>query len=313
MSKTLAPREAFGKALVQLGAENEDILVLDADCSKATMTSLFQKEFPHRFFNLGIAEADLVGTGAGLALAGKTPFVNAYANFLTGRAWDQIRISVCYANLNVKVIGHNSGTSPGQEGPTHLPLEDITLMRALPRMTVIEPADGVEMAKAVRALGEHEGPAYLRVGRMPTPIVNREAGRFVIGKANVYLEGKDASILACGVMLSKALEAAEELKAEGISVDVINVHTIKPLDSSCILEAASRTGAVVTAEEHTVIGGLGGAVAELLAQNLPVPVRMVGVQDRFGLSAKMPELHEALGLTRENIIKAVKEVISAKK
>lgn len=313
MSQTIAPREAYGKTLLQLGAENESIVVLDADVSKATMTSLFAARFPQRFFNIGIAESDLVGTGAGLALAGKIPFVNAYANFLTGNAWDQIRISVCYADQNVKLVGHNSGTSPGQEGPTHLPLEDIAIMRALPGMTVIEPADGVEMAKAVRALAGHVGPAYLRVGRLPTPVVTSESDPFEIGKANVCRRGTDAAILACGQMLAKALEAADALAVEGISVDVINVHTIKPLDSACIVEAATRTGAIVTAEEHSVVGGLGGAVAELLVKTRPVPVRMVGVQDRFGYSAKMPELLEALGLTTAEIIRSVKEAIAAKK
>ncbi len=310
---TIAPREAYGKALLQLGVENKEIVVLDADCSKATMTNLFAKEFPNRFFNIGIAESDLVGTGAGVALAGKIPFVNAYANFLTGNAWDQIRISVAYAKQNVKIIGHNIGTSPGQEGPTHLPLEDVALMRALPGMTVIDPADGNEVAKAVRALAEHVGPAYIRIGRMPTPIVTGENDPFVIGKANVYRKGNDATIIANGIMLSKAFEAADELAKLGITVDVINVHTIKPLDDECILEAAARTGAVVTAEEHSVIGGLGSAVAELLVKNHPVPMRMVGVQDRFGLSGKMPELLEALGLTSDKIVEAVKEAIAAKK
>ncbi len=312
MNETIAPREAYGKALLKLGSENKDVVVLDADVSKATMTSLFAAEFPERFFNIGIAESDLVGTAAGLALMGKIPFANAYANFLTGNAWDQIRISVSYANKNVKLIGHNSGTSPGQEGPTHLPLEDISLMRSLPGMIVIEPADGIETAKAVRALAENVGQAYLRVGRMPTPVVTSEDDPFIIGKANVYRRGTDASILANGVMLSKAFEAADILAGEGISVDVINVHTVKPLDSECVLEAAGRTGCIVTAEEHSVIGGLGSAVAELLVQTRPVPVRIVGVKDRFGLSGKMPELLDALGLTAGAIVGAVKEAIAAK-
>ncbi len=312
MNETIAPRETYGQALLKLGSKNPDIVVLDGDCSKATQTSLFAGEFPARFFNIGIAESDLVGTAAGLALAGKIPFVNAYANFLTGNAWDQIRISVSYANKNVKLIGHNSGASAGQEGPTHLPLEDISLMRSLPGMTVIEPADAIEVAKAVRALAGHVGQAYLRVGRMPTPVVTSEEDPFVIGKANVYRRGTEASILANGVMLSKAFAAADLLENEGISVDVINVHTVKPLDAECILEAAGRTGCIVTAEEHSVIGGLGSAVAELLVQNRPVPVRMVGVKDRFGLSGKMNELHEALGLTTEAIVSAVKSAIAAK-
>ncbi|MDA8228143.1 MAG: transketolase family protein [Desulfitobacterium hafniense] len=308
----IAPREAYGKALIKLGDINEKVVVLDADVSKASMTYMFRDSYPERFFNLGISESDIVGTGAGFAIGGKIPFVNAYANFLLGNAWEQIRISVCYANQNVKIIGHNIGASSGKDGPTHLPFEDISLMRVLPNMMVIEPADGIEMAKAVVALAEHKGPAYLRVGRVPTPVVTKGEDVFEIGKANICREGEDVTIIACGVMLSKALSAAEGLSKEGISVEVINLHTIKPLDKDTIMKSVRKTKGVVTAEEHTVIGGLGGAISELLGESYPVPIRMVGVRDRFGLCGTYDELHQLLGLTTENIIGCVKELINLK-
>lgn len=305
----IAPREAYGKALVELGKENQDVVVLDADVAKASMTILFKEVFPERFFDLGIAESDIVGTGAGFAVAGKIPFVNAYANFLLGNGWEQIRLSVCYANQNVKIIGHNIGASSGKDGPTHLPLEDIALTRVFPGMIVLEPADGVEVRKAVKALADYVGPAYMRVGRMPTPVVTKEEDEFIIGKANILRQGKDVTIIACGVMASKALAAADSLAREGIEAEVINMHTIKPLDEETILQSVAKTGAVVTAEEHTVIGGLGGAVTEFLACTKPVPVRMVGSQDRFGVCGTYDEIHEALGLTAEKIVEAVKEVV----
>ncbi|NLI93427.1 MAG: transketolase family protein [Peptococcaceae bacterium] len=309
----IAPREAYGKALVELGKENKDVVVLDADVAKASMTILFKEVFPERFFDLGIAESDIIGTGAGFAVAGKIPFVNAYANFLLGNGWDQIRISVCYANKNVKIIGHNIGASSGKDGPTHLPLEDIALTRAFPGMTVIEPVDGIEIKKAVKALAQHVGPAYMRVGRLPIPVVTKEDDEFIIGKANTIRSGSDVTIIACGVMVSKALAAAEALSGEGINAEVINMHTIKPLDKEAILKSVEKTGAVVTAEEHTVIGGLGGAVAEFLACTKPLPMKIVGSQDRFGVCGSYEEIHQVLGLTSEKIIEAAKDVIKAKK
>lgn len=308
----IAPRQAYGEALVELGHENKDLVVLDADVAKASMTILFKEVFPDRFFDIGIAESDIVGTGAGLAVAGKLPFINAYANFLLGNGWDQIRISVCYANKNVKIIGHNIGASSGKDGPTHLPLEDIALTRAFPNMTVLEPVDGIEMRKAVKALAKHVGPAYMRVGRMPVPVVTKDEDEFEIGKANVLRSGRDVTLIACGVMVSKALEAAEALAQEGIEAEVINMHTIKPLDTHAILQSVARTGAVVTAEEHTVIGGLGGAVAEFLACNKPLPLKIVGSPDRFGVCGTYEEIHEVLGLTAANIIEAAKAVIAQK-
>jgi len=306
----IAPREAYGKALVELGKDNQDVVVLDADVAKASMTILFKEVFPERFFDLGIAESDIVGTGAGFAVAGKIPFVNAYANFLLGNGWDQIRISVCYANQNVKIIGHNIGASSGKDGPTHLPLEDIALTRAFPGMTVIEPVDGIEVEKAVRALAKHVGPAYMRIGRLPVPVVTQQADPFVIGKANTLRQGSDVTVIACGVMVSKALEAAAVLSDEGIEIEVINMHTIKPLDKEAILKSVEKTGAVVTAEEHTVIGGLGGAVAEFLACTRPVPMRMVGSPDRFGVCGSYEEIHEVLGLTAEKIQEAVRSLVT---
>lgn len=308
----IAPREAYGNALVELGRENKDVVVLDADVAKASMTILFKEAFPDRFFDLGIAESDIVGTGAGFAVAGKIPFVNAYANFLLGNGWDQIRISVCYANKNVKIIGHNIGASSGKDGPTHLPLEDIALARAFPGMTVIEPVDGIEVRKAVRALAKHIGPAYMRVGRLPTPVITKEEDPFEIGKANILRQGKDVTIIACGVMASKALSAAQRLSGQRIEAEVINMHTIKPLDTKAILESVNKTGAVVTAEEHTTIGGLGGAVAEFLACNKPVPMRIVGSPDRFGVCGTYEEIHEVLGLTEENIVQSALSVAALK-
>lgn len=308
----IAPREAYGQALVELGRENKDIVVLDADVAKATMTILFKEAFPDRFFNLGIAESDLIGTGAGFAVAGKIPFVNAYANFLLGNGWDQIRISVCYANKNVKIIGHNIGASSGKDGPTHLPLEDIALARAFPGMTVIEAADGIEVKKAVRALAKHVGPAYMRVGRLPIPIITKEEDEFKIGKANIIRKGKDVTIIGCGVMVSKSLEAAECLAERGIEAEIINMHTIKPLDTQTILNSVSKTGAVITAEEHTVIGGLGGAVAEFLACTKMVPMKIIGSPDRFGVCGTYEEIHEVLGLTVENIVASSVRLVSLK-
>lgn len=308
----IAPREAYGKALVELGSQNKDIVVLDADVAKASMTILFKEAFSDRFFDLGIAESDLVGTGAGFAVAGKIPFVNAYANFLLGNGWEQIRLSVCYANKNVKIIGHNVGASSGKDGPTHLPLEDIALTRVLPGMTVIEPADGVEMKKAVQALAEHVGPAYMRVGRVPIPVVTNEDDPFVIGKANILRQGRDVTLIACGAMAAKALTAAEQLAEEGIEAEVINMHTIKPLDTETILASVTKTGAVVTAEEHSVVGGLGGAVAEFLTSSRPAPIRIIGSPDRFGVCGTYGEIHQVLGLTAEKIREAAKAVLSLK-
>ncbi|MEW9669428.1 transketolase family protein [Ammoniphilus sp. 3BR4] len=310
MAQLKEPREGYSEALIRLGSKHQDLVVLDADCAKSNLTNLFRDQFPERFFNIGISECDLVGTAAGLALAGKIPFANAYANFLTGRGFDQMRISVCYANNNVKIIGHNAGTSAAQEGATHLPLEDISLMRSLPRMTVLVPADSVEMEKAVEAAYNHEGPVYLRVGKLPTPIVTQAEDPFRIGKAIRYREGSDVSIVSTGIMLSETLKAAEELQKRGIHAEIIHVHTIKPIDVEAIVQTAKKTGRVVTVEEHSIIGGLGSAVAEVLAEYQPTPLRRVGTQDRFGVSGKMNELLDFFGLRAANVIKAVEELLT---
>ncbi|MDR1961769.1 MAG: transketolase family protein [Gracilibacteraceae bacterium] len=298
----IAPREAYGRALVELGRENSEIVVLDADVAKASMTVLFKEAFPDRFFDLGIAESDIMATGAGFAVAGKIPFVNAYANFLLGNGWEQLRLSVCYSNQNVKVVGHNIGASSAKDGPTHLPLEDIALARVIPGLTVLEPADAAEMKKAVRALAAFAGPAYMRVGRMPVPVVTKESDPFVLGRANICRAGRDVTIVACGCMVAKALEAAELLSALGIEAEVINLHTIKPLDEDCLLASARKTGAVVTAEEHSVRAGMGSAVAELLAENCPVPMRLVGSRDVFGICASYEEIQEYFGMTSAKIV-----------
>lgn len=313
MSQLKAPREGYSAALIRLGEQHKELVVLDADCAKSNMTNLFKDKFPERFFNIGISECDLVGTAAGFAIAGKVPFANAYANFLTGRAYDQMRISVCYANNNAKIVGHNAGTSAAQEGATHLPLEDISLMRSLPRMTVLVPADSVEMEKAVEAAYHFAGPVYLRVGKLPVPIVTKPEDPFEIGKAIRYRKGSDVSLISTGMMLSEVLKAAEQLQKQGVSAEVIHVHTIKPIDVEAIVQTAAKTGRVVTVEEHSIIGGLGSAVAEVLAEHQPTPIRRVGTKDRFGVSGKMDELLDFFGLRAANIVETVEELLDTVK
>ncbi|MFC7395242.1 transketolase family protein [Scopulibacillus cellulosilyticus] len=309
MAEQKAPREGYSEALIRLGKQNEDLVVLDADCAKSNMTNFYKDNFPNRFFNVGISECDLVGTAAGLAIAGKIPFANAYANFLTGRAYDQMRISVCYSNNNVKIVGHNAGTSAAQEGATHLPLEDISLMRSLPRMTVIVPADSLEMEKAVEAAYHFEGPVYLRVGKLPVPIVTKQEDNFEIGKAIKYRDGSDVTLISTGIMLDETFKAAEQLEQKGIKAEVLHVHTIKPIDAEAITKSAAKTKRVVTVEEHSIIGGLGSAVAEVLAEHQPTPLRRVGTNDRFGVSGKMPELLDFFQLRAERIVKTAEELI----
>ncbi|MGC4376346.1 transketolase family protein [Fictibacillus sp. Mic-4] len=309
MTMQKAPREGFSEALIRLGKQYDDLVVLDADCAKSNMTNFYKDNFPNRFFNIGISECDLVGTAAGLAIAGKVPFANAYANFLTGRAFDQMRISVCYSNNNVKIVGHNAGTSAAQEGATHLPLEDISLMRSLPRMTVIVPADSLEMEKAVEAAYHFEGPVYLRVGKLPVPIVTNEDDPFEIGKAIKYREGSDVTLISTGIMLDETFKAAEQLEQKGIQAEVLHVHTIKPIDVEAITTSAAKTKRVVTVEEHSIIGGLGSAVAEVLAEQQPTPLKRVGTNDRFGVSGKMPELLDFFELRAARIAKTAEELI----
>ena len=300
----IATRDAYGKALAKLGAENEQIVVLDADLSKSTKTANFAAQFPHRFFNMGIAEGDMIGTAAGLAAAGKIPFASAFAVFACGRAYDQIRASVAYPNLNVKIAASHAGLTVGEDGATHQMLEDIALMRVLPNMTVIVPADGPEAAAAVEWAARHQGPVYLRLGRPGVPSVNGEEYRFEPKKAQVLRDGDELVIFACGYMVHLALEAADLLSDQGISTAVVNVHTIKPLDAETVVKYARRCGAVVTAEEHSIIGGLGSAVAEVLGEEQPTPMVRIGVGDTFGESGKPAELLAKYGLTSEAIVQA---------
>lgn len=309
MANQEAPRKGFADALIRLGEKHDNLVVLDADCAKSNMTNLYKNRFPERFFNIGISECDLVGTAAGMAVAGKVPFANAYANFLTGRAFDQMRISVCYSNNNVKIVGHNAGTSAAQEGATHLPLEDISLMRSLPRMTVIVPADAVEMEKAVEAAYYHEGPIYLRVGKLPVPIVTKKEEPFKIGKAIKYREGSDITIISTGIMLDESLKAAGELEKQGVSAELLHIHTIKPIDKEAIIASAAKTKHVITVEEHSIIGGLGSAVAEVLSENQPAKLRRIGTNDRFGVSGKMDELLNLFELRAHRIISTANELL----
>jgi transketolase len=303
--KSVATRDAYGKALYELGKQRPDVVVLDADLSGSTKTNKFGKEFPDRFFNIGIAEQDMVGTAGGLALAGKVPFASTFAIFETGRAWEQVRQTVCYSHLNVKLVSTHAGITVGEDGASHQAIEDIALMRVIPDMTVIVPADGLETEQVIRAVAEYKGPVYVRLGRAKVPLVMPEGSSFRLGKAHTFKIGKDVNIIAAGVMVSVALEAAKRLKAEGIDAGVINMSTIKPLDEAAILEAASAR-LVVTAEEHSIIGGLGSAVCEVLSEKRPTPVRRIGVRDTFGRSGKPDELMKHYGLTPEGIMETVK-------
>jgi transketolase len=308
----IATRDAYGDALVELGKKRPEVVALDADLSGSTKTAKFAKAFPERFFNIGIAEQDMIGTAAGLAIGGKVPFASTFAVFATGRAWEQIRQSVCYPNLNVKIVASHAGVTVGEDGGSHQSLEDIAVMRVLPHMTVIVPADGVETAQAIEAVADHKGPCYVRTGRNKVPVVCPEGYRFRIGKAHVFHEGKDAAIIATGIMVAEALKAAEQLKAEGIDAGVINMSTIKPLDAEAVIAAARRCGAVVAAEEHSIIGGLGGAVAEVLAESAPVPMVRVGIRDQFGTSGDPDGLLAHYKLSAADLKTAVKEVIKKK-
>ena len=313
MSKKIATREAYGKALAALANTNENVVVLDADLSKSTKTADFKAVAPERFFNMGIAEGNMMGVAAGLSTCGKVPFVSTFAMFAAGRAFEQIRNSICYPKLNVKVCATHAGLTVGEDGASHQAIEDISLMRSVPNMVVINPADDIETEAAIKAVAEMEGPCYVRLGRMAVSRVNDEANyNFVIGKGITLAEGNDVAIIATGIMVEAALEAKEELAKEGINARVINIHTIKPIDEELIIKAAKETGVIVTAEEHSVIGGLGSAVAEVVSENCPVPVLRVGVKDTFGESGKPNELLEKYGLTSNNIVNKVKEVIKKK-
>jgi transketolase len=300
-------RQAYGEALVELGRQNKNIVVLDADLTKSTKTNLFQEEFPERHVNVGIAEADLVGTAAGLATCGKIPFASTFAMFAAGRAFEQIRNTVAYPKLNVKIAPTHAGISVGEDGGSHQSIEDISLMRSIPGMVVLSPADATETKKMIFAAAEYNGPVYIRMGRLDVPVLFDDSYDFQIGVANTVKEGTDVAILATGLMTAKALEAAEKLEAEGVSVRVINVGTIKPLDGETVLKAAKETKFIVTAEEHSVIGGLGSAVSEFLSETHPTLVKKVGIYDVFGQSGKAEELLEKYELTATKLISVIKE------
>ena len=305
MANKIATREAYGKALVELGAENEKIVVLDADLAGATMTKYFKEAYPERFFDMGIAEANMVNVAAGMSTMGLVPFCSTFAMFGAGRAYEQVRNSIAYPKFNVKLCMSHAGVSVGEDGGSHQCIEDLALMRVIPGMTVVVPADASEAKKAVAALAEFEGPAYLRLARLATP-VSEEDYPFELGKANVLRDGSDVAIFACGLMVSEALEAAKLLEADGISAAVINVHPIKPIDAQCVMDYAQKCGKVVTVEEHSVIGGLGDAVAAVLMGKVNCKFHKIGVQDQFGQSGKAADVLKEYGLTAPQIAETVK-------
>ena len=313
MAEKIATREAYGNALAELG-EKYDFVVLDADLAAATKTGTFKKKFPERFFDCGIAEGNMMCVAAGLAAAGKTVFASSFAMFAAGRAFEQIRNSIGYPHLNVKIGATHAGITVGEDGATHQCLEDIALMRSIPGMVIVNPADAVEARAAVKAALEYNGPMYLRFGRLAVPVFNdADNYTFELGKGICLKDGSDVTIIASGVTVDMSLKAAELLADKGISARVINIHTIKPIDRDIILKAAAETGAIVTAEEHNIIGGLGSAVAEVVCEGNPVPVVRVGINDQYGHSGKVPPLLQMYGLTPENIAEKAEIALSMKK
>lgn len=311
-SELKATRDAYGEALALLGSENPRVVVLDADLSGSTKTNVFKKKFPDRFFNMGVAEQNLVGHAAGMALSGLIPFASSFAMFLAGRAWEIVRNSVAYPNLNVKLVASHGGITLGEDGASHQIIEDFAIMRVIPGMTVICPSDYNETMLVIKKIAEYKGPVYVRVGRPPIPLIQRENYSFEIGKGELLSEGKDVLIVACGLLVGESLKAIETLKTKGISVALINMATIKPIDKDLILKHARICGAVVTCEEHNVIGGLGSAVSELLGEEFPVPVLKLGMQDVFGKSGTWSELLDYFGMRSENIVSLVEKAIRNK-
>ncbi|NLK43812.1 MAG: transketolase family protein [Tissierellia bacterium] len=305
----VATRDAYGEALKELGERNENIVVLDADLSGSTKTSVFEKAFPNRFFNVGIAEQNLIGTAAGLAAAGKTPFASSFAMFATGRAFEIIRNSVCYPKLNVKIAATHAGLTVGEDGATHQALEDISIMRSLPNMVVLCPADAIETKQCIFKAAEHDGPVYIRLGRAKVPVIFDENYKFEIGKGVELKAGKDVTIVATGVMVDRALQAGEKLEEEGISARVINISTIKPIDKDIIIKAAKETRGIITVEEHSIIGGLGSAVAEVVGENHPARLIRIGTMDTFGESGDGFELLDKYGLNVDNIVNKAKSLL----
>lgn len=311
MAEKIATRAAYGKALAEFG-KDYDIVVMDADLSKSTNTAMFQKEFPDRFINTGIAEGNMISTAAGIASTGKTVFASSFAMFASGRAFEQIRNSVAYPKLNVKIAATHAGVTVGEDGATHQCLEDIGLMRTIPGMVILNPADAVETRLAIKAAIEYKGPTYIRLGRLPVSVIFDDSYKFEIGKGVTVKDGQDVTIIATGIMVEESVLASDLLKAEGISARVINMATIKPIDKDIIVKAAEETGAIVTAEEHNIYGGLASAVAEVLVENLPVPMERIGTKDVFGCSGKPTQLMEKYELTAKDIANAAKKAISRK-
>ncbi|MBE5813517.1 MAG: transketolase family protein [Clostridiales bacterium] len=305
----VSTRQAYGETLAKLGDKYENIVVLDADLAEATKTGMFKKKFPDRFFDMGIAEADMIGTAAGLSTCGKIPFASSFAMFAVGRAFEQVRNSIAYPNLNVKIAATHAGVTVGEDGATHQAIEDIALMRAVPNMNVICPCDQYEAAWAIEEAAKINGPVYIRLGRSDVPDIYDQNMKFEFGKGVEIKEGNDVTIIATGIMVVKAIEASERLKEEGINARVIDIHTIKPIDKEIIIKSAKETRGIVVAEEHSIIGGLGGAVAEVISENHPTKVLRIGVEDVFGQSGKASELLEEYGLTCEKIIKKAQEIL----
>ncbi len=312
MSAKESTRVEYGKALLQLGEENSDIVALDADLSGSTQTKHFAKAYPDRFFNMGVAEQDLLGTAAGLALGGKIPFASTFAMFATGRAWEQIRQSIAYAKLNVKIVASHGGVSVGEDGGSHQAVEDLALMRILPNMVVLVPADGPETRAMVRWAAAYQGPVYIRNGRMAFPVIFPESHRFELGRGQILREGEDVTLAGIGLMVHHCLEAADLLAQEGVSARVLNLSCLKPLDWQVVVDSAKRTGALVTAEEHMATGGLGSAVSEVLAEHHPAPLQRVGLRDIFGTSGTAGELLKHYGLMPDDIKKAALKAMGRK-
>lgn len=312
-AKMVPTRDGFGEGLIELGKRNRDVVVLSADLTDSTRAGWFRKQFPDRFFGLGVAEQDMFSAAAGFALMGKIPFACTFGVFASGRAWDQIRISVAYMNLNVKIGGTHGGISVGPDGATHQALEEIALMRILPNMTIVVPCDSIEAKKATIEAAAIPGPVYIRLGRSGVPVITKEGDFFRIGKANVIREGRDVAIFACGQMVYESIIACELLEKEGIKARLVNLHTPKPIDRDVVINSARETGAIVTVEEHTVQGGFGSAIAEVVCQSHPVPMRMVGVQNKFGISGEPDELFEYFGLKPKHIVTAAKEALHMKR
>ena len=305
LDKKIATRQSYGEALVELGKENKDIVVLDADLSKTTKTDIFAKQFPNRFFNVGIAEQNLMGVAAGMATTGLIPYASSFAVFACGRAYDQVRNSIAYPKLNVKICATHAGVTAGEDGATHQMIEDISMMRTLPNMIVMCTSDDIQTKWAVKEISKKEGPVYLRLARLATPVIYDENQKFELGKGIQFGEGKDATVIATGVVVAEALKAKEKLKKRGINIRVIDIHTIKPIDKEIIINAAKETKKIITVEDHNIIGGLGSAVCEVLAEEYPTKVIRMGIKDTFGLSGKGEELMEYFHITSEDIIRRI--------